>query len=103
MCRFLADGPCQSPATISGSLPADPLDSAQNDTEPGPSKQRRPRGTAFNLLISLRKFGAGDGIRTHDPNLGKVKDRECPLWMAPALQEDLTFWRRSGAVFCPAC
>lgn len=24
------------------------------------------------LLIFLRKSGAGDGIRTHDPNLGKV-------------------------------
>jgi len=24
------------------------------------------------LLISWRKTGAGDGIRTHDPNLGKV-------------------------------
>ena len=23
-------------------------------------------------LIFLRKSGAGDGIRTHDPNLGKV-------------------------------
>ena len=26
----------------------------------------------FNTLISLRKFGAGEGIRTLDPNLGKV-------------------------------
>jgi hypothetical protein len=25
-----------------------------------------------NYLIELPKFGAGDGIRTHDPNLGKV-------------------------------
>ena len=24
------------------------------------------------LLYLLRKSGAGDGIRTHDPNLGKV-------------------------------
>ena len=23
-------------------------------------------------IIILKKFGAGDGIRTHDPNLGKV-------------------------------
>ncbi len=35
------------------------------------------RGVAFrrpfrNALISLRKFGAGEGIRTLDPNLGKV-------------------------------
>jgi hypothetical protein len=27
---------------------------------------------AFNLLIFLMKFGAGEGIRTLDPNLGKV-------------------------------
>jgi hypothetical protein len=30
---------------------------------------RRP---SHNALISLGKSGAGDGIRTHDPNLGKV-------------------------------
>ena len=30
---------------------------------------RRP---SHNALISLRKFGAGEGIRTLDPNLGKV-------------------------------
>jgi hypothetical protein len=27
---------------------------------------------SINRLILLRTFGAGDGIRTHDPNLGKV-------------------------------
>ncbi len=32
---------------------------------------RRP---SHNALISLRKFGAGEGIRTLDPNLGKVWD-----------------------------
>ncbi len=36
------------------------------------SKQKRPRGTVFIALIFLRKFGAGEGIRTLDPNLGKV-------------------------------
>jgi hypothetical protein len=30
---------------------------------------RRP---CHNALISQRKFGAGEGIRTLDPNLGKV-------------------------------
>ncbi len=39
---------------------------------PGPGKQKRPRRAAFIRLISLRKFGAGEGIRTLDPNLGKV-------------------------------
>lgn len=27
---------------------------------------------AFNCLIFLKKTGAGEGIRTLDPNLGKV-------------------------------
>jgi hypothetical protein len=53
-------------------LSADTLDSAQNVTKPGPSKQKRPRRTVFNRLIFLKKFGAGEGIRTLDPNLGKV-------------------------------
>ena len=35
-------------------------------------KQKRPRRAIFNALIFLRKFGAGEGIRTLDPNLGKV-------------------------------
>jgi hypothetical protein len=30
---------------------------------------RRP---SHNALISMRKSGAGEGIRTLDPNLGKV-------------------------------
>ena len=29
-------------------------------------------------LISLRKIGAGEGIRTLDPNLGKVPERSTP-------------------------
>jgi hypothetical protein len=33
---------------------------------------KRPRMTAFNFLIFLRESGAGEGIRTLDPNLGKV-------------------------------
>ncbi len=37
-----------------------------------PCKQKRPRRTAFNFLIFLRRYGAGEGIRTLDPNLGKV-------------------------------
>ena len=28
--------------------------------------------TSLNRLIFLRKIGAGEGIRTLDPNLGKV-------------------------------
>jgi hypothetical protein len=33
-------------------------------------KQKTAPKDRFNTLISLRKSGAGDGIRTHDPNLG---------------------------------
>ena len=39
---------------------------------PGAGKQKRPRRAAFICLILRRKFGAGEGIRTLDPNLGKV-------------------------------
>src|SRR5271156_5938671 len=39
----------------------------------GPGKQKRPRRAAFIRLISLKKLGAGEGIRTLDPNLGKVE------------------------------
>ena len=35
-------------------------------------KQKTAPKDRFNTLISLRESGAGDGIRTHDPNLGKV-------------------------------
>ena len=35
-------------------------------------KQKASRGTPFIRLKFLRDFGAGEGIRTLDPNLGKV-------------------------------
>ena len=35
-------------------------------------KQKTAPKDRFNILISLRKSGAGEGIRTLDPNLGKV-------------------------------
>ena len=35
-------------------------------------KQTRPRRTVMNSLTPLKKIGAGEGIRTLDPNLGKV-------------------------------
>ncbi len=37
-----------------------------------PRKQKRPRRTADYRFKFLGKFGAGEGIRTLDPNLGKV-------------------------------
>jgi hypothetical protein len=38
----------------------------------GTGKQKRPRRAVLIFLKSLRDFGAGEGIRTLDPNLGKV-------------------------------
>ena len=35
-------------------------------------KQKAAPKDRSELLIALRKFGAGEGIRTLDPNLGKV-------------------------------
>ena len=35
-------------------------------------KQKTAPRDRFNTLISFRKSGAGEGIRTLDPNLGKV-------------------------------
>ena len=35
-------------------------------------KQNRAESALFNKLIFLKNFGAGEGIRTLDPNLGKV-------------------------------
>jgi hypothetical protein len=49
---------------------------------PGVGKQKRPRRAVFIRLISLGKFGAGEGIRTLDPNLGKVPDGPTPGYSA---------------------
>ena len=38
----------------------------------GAGKQKTVPKDRSRRLISLRKFGAGEGIRTLDPNLGKV-------------------------------
>ena len=38
----------------------------------GPWKQKRPQRAASKSLIFLRKSGAGEGIRTLDPNLGRL-------------------------------
>jgi hypothetical protein len=42
-------------------------------------KQKRPRRAVFIALIALRKFGAGEGIRTLDPNLGKRWEALLPI------------------------
>src|SRR5208282_6241028 len=40
-------------------------------SQTGAGKQKTAPQDRSNILISLRKFGAGEGIRTLDPNLGK--------------------------------
>ena len=39
----------------------------------GPWKQKRSRWAAWKSFIFLRKSGAGEGIRTLDPNLGSFR------------------------------
>jgi hypothetical protein len=41
------------------------------DTKPK-ARKAASRPPYLNTPILLKKSGAGDGIRTHDPNLGKV-------------------------------
>ena len=48
------------------------LQSAYNLGTRSQCKRQRARRTAATIFIFLRKFGAGEGIRTPDPNLGKV-------------------------------
>ncbi len=39
---------------------------------PAPGEAKMAPEAAFKHLIIMRKSGAGEGIRTLDPNLGKV-------------------------------
>ena len=61
------------------------IESAQSRSPYGPSKQKRPQRAAFIRLISLRKSGAGEGIRTLDPNLGKVEIMVRAVGIEPTL------------------
>jgi hypothetical protein len=45
-------------------------------------KQKTAPKDRFNTLISFRKSGAGEGIRTLDPNLGKVPEALTPGYPA---------------------
>jgi hypothetical protein len=38
----------------------------------GPRKQKAPRRALLKCLLSFSQIGAGEEIRTLDPNLGKV-------------------------------
>jgi hypothetical protein len=42
------------------------------DTSFAPVDEPFFKGPLFQPIDLTWKFGAGDGIRTHDPNLGKV-------------------------------
>jgi hypothetical protein len=48
------------------------LSAASPPLRPGPGKQKTAPKHRCNPLIFLMKSGAGEGIRTLDPNLGKV-------------------------------
>jgi hypothetical protein len=59
--------------TIAESVPrlsAEFLDSAWIAGSVTHSKQKAPRRALLKVLILLIQTGAGDEIRTHDPNLG---------------------------------
>jgi ribosomal protein L32E len=47
------------------------IESAQNARSKDNSKRKKPHRAILNYLNQL-KFGEGEGIRTLDPNLGKV-------------------------------
>ncbi len=61
--------PRHDPACFPGASPAPTRWAGKQKTAP---KDR------LNSLISLRKSGAGDGIRTHDPNLGNGAEGVSP-------------------------
>ncbi len=53
-------------------FPTNRIEHAQSGRDEWQSKQKRPRRAVLIRLKSWRDFGAGEGIRTLDPNLGKV-------------------------------
>jgi hypothetical protein len=40
--------------------------------ERGPKREKAAADRGFSMLDPLKEFGAGEAIRTLDPNLGKV-------------------------------
>ena len=68
----LSSGFCRPPKMRCGIRLRDSigLQQAYNAIALSPCKQKAAPKAAFNQLISLRKSGAGEGIRTLDPNLG---------------------------------
>ena len=76
------EGPAPSPRPAIQRLSCRCVRSASNARSVELQKQKTPRRAFANYQILLGKFGAGDGIRTHDPNLGKV-----PQALAPHCEE----------------
>ena len=53
-------------------FPFNRLDEAWNTLNNARSKQGTLVSAIYNFLCQIKNFGAGEGIRTLDPNLGKV-------------------------------
>jgi hypothetical protein len=49
---------------------------------PAAGKQTKSSTDASDSLIVLKNFGAGEGIRTLDPNLGKIEGGKHGTWRA---------------------
>jgi hypothetical protein len=62
-----------NPASLADPGPQNPVSGSQFLAfAPEAGKQKAALRDRFKSLILFRKFGAGEGIRTLDPNLGKV-------------------------------
>ena len=66
--------PPKSTLSVHPTLPWNP-NGTTDSNDPSrnvPEKQKGPRGPLCLKALPALVIGAGDGIRTHDPNLGKV-------------------------------
>ena len=73
--------------------PADFIEPAQIAVHRRASKPKRPRRTALNRFIFLKKTGAGEGIRTLDPNLGKVLEGSTLGYPKPSLSTIIPYFQ----------
>jgi hypothetical protein len=53
-------------------LPEAGLKGQNGGSDGGEKAERPPKGGLFHISTFRDRIGAGDEIRTHDPNLGKV-------------------------------
>jgi hypothetical protein len=47
-------------------------DKQDHRVKPGPKREKAAANRGFSMLDPLKETGAGEAIRTLDPNLGKV-------------------------------